>query len=311
MSELGEIQEVDLRRQWQKEDREFTPWLSNNLDLIEEKLEIDLELKGTEVPVGSYNADIVAEPTQSEKGSVVIENQLGKSDHDHLGKIITYASGLDASYVVWICKEIQEEHKAAVDWLNENFSKDVGFLALEIKLWKIGESKTAPKFNVICKPDEWSKYVQSTASEELSETKRMQREFWSEFREYLEEKGTPLNPRKPKPQHWYSFSIGVRHFKISLTVNTREDKIGCELYISKEGSKKIRELKEWREEIEEKCKTKLDWQKLEEKKASRIAQYKDFDLYNQEEWEEAFKWLKERAETFHKVFKPKIKEIER
>jgi len=311
LSELGEIQEVDLRKQWQKEDREFTPWLSNNLDLIEEKLDIDLELKGTEVPVGSYNADIVAQPTQSEKGDVVIENQLGKSDHDHLGKIITYASGLDASYVVWVCKEIQEEHKAAVDWLNENFSKDVGFLALEIKLWKIGDSNMAPKFNVICKPDEWSKYVQSTASEELSETKRMQREFWSQFKEYLEEKGSPLNPRKPRPQHWYSFAIGVSGYHLSLIANTRDDRIECKLYIEENGTERIQELMRWREEIEEKCGAELEWNKLEEKKASGIAQYRDFNLYNKDKWEEAFKWLKDRLETFHKVFRPKVKKIEK
>lgn len=309
MSELGNIEEVNLRKMWRDEEKDFTPWLSQNLQLLEDVIDLDLELKDTEVSVGRYTADIVAQPTQTETGDVVIENQLEKSDHDHLGKIITYASGLNASYIVWICKRFREEHKSAVDWLNENFERDVGILALEIKLLKIDDSKPAPQFKVINKPEEWSKHVKSVASGEITETKRLQREFWSELREYMKDEGTFLNPRKPRPQHWYSFSIGRSGFHISLILDTRKNESRCELYIKKNGTERLRELKKSKEEIESQLDGELEWQLLEDKEASRVVQYKDFNP-KADKWDEAFRWYKEKAENFHKVFKPKIQELE-
>lgn len=308
MSELGKVNELNLREEWRNEEKDFTPWLSENLELLEDIIELDLELKGTEISVGSYKADIVAESTQIETGDVVIENQLGKSDHDHLGKVITYASGLDASYIIWVCEKVREEHKAAVDWLNQNLEKEVGVIALEIKLIQIGDSKPAPQFKVISKPEEWSKYVKSAASAEITETKQMQREFWSGLKEYMKEKGTFLNPRKPRAQHWYSFAIGHKDFKISLIINTRDKKARCELYIMNKGTERLKELKKYKEEIEENLKGDVGWQPLEDKKASRIVQYKDFNLM-EDEWEETFEWFKGKAEKFYEVFKPKVQNI--
>ena len=310
MGKLGNVEEVNLREQWKNEQYDFTPWLSENLGLLEDVIGLDLEVKGTEVSVGKYNADIVAQPTSSEAGDVVIENQLGKSDHDHLGKVITYASGLDASYIVWICEKIQEEHKAAVDWLNENLSRDTGIIALEIKLLKIDNSNPAPQFKVISEPEEWSKYVKSATTGELTETKQLQREFWSKLKEHMEEKGSPLNPRKPRPQHWYDFSTGSRNFIIRLVVDTRKKEVRCELYIRKDGTDYIRKLKGMKKDLEEDLEGDLDWQPLEEKDASRIVQYKDFDVKTKGDWYEAIQWCKKKAEKFYEVFKPRIQNLD-
>lgn len=307
LAELGELEEVDLRTVWPDEEDEFTPWLADHLDYLSDILEMDLELRNTEEPVGSYSADIAAQPIQEDLGVVIIENQLSSSDHDHLGKIITYGAGLSASYVVWICEEVKEEHRTAIDWLNDNFPKDVGFLALEINVWRIGDSELAPKFEVICKPDEWKSYIKSAP--ELTETKRMQKKFWDELKDYMSAKDTNLSLRKTHPQHWYNISIGKSGFHIGLTVNTREKRVGCELHISKGGTKAIKSLMRKKEEIEEELGADLNWKILEDRKASRIVQFKDFDLKH-DDWTEIFPWLKEKAESFHKVFSPRIKEIE-
>lgn len=233
MTELGRITEVNLRNQWSREE-EFTSWLSDHLDNLSDELDLDLELIDTEVIVGeAFRADILAQPIPEEVGDVIIENQFRKSDHAHLGKIITYGAGLDASYVIWICEPLRDEHRTAIDWLNENSGETTGYLALEIKLLRIDDSNPAPAFEVISKPDEWGKSVRREARGRLTPTKELQKKFWDNFKSYMEERGTSLSLRKTYPRHWYSFAVGRVGFKISLTVNTRENKVGCELYISK------------------------------------------------------------------------------
>lgn len=269
----------------------------------------DLELVKTEAPVGSYIADIVAR-AQEEGGDVVIENQIGMSDHEHLGKIIAYGAGLDATTIVWICERFREEHRTAVDWLNKVSREDIAFFALEIKLWRIGKSDPAPKFDIVCKPDQWSKYVRSMASRELTPGQKLQLQFWTQFKQYLEEEVTSLKPRKPRPQGWYSFSVGRSGFRVILTARTKLKRVGCELYISEGGDKAIELLKEDREAIESECGADLEWQTLEGKAASRIVQFKHWDVLDEDSWPEIFPWLKERAETFHRVFQSRIEKLQ-
>ena len=155
MKTLGKFQKVDLRDYWEDEAKEFTPWLSKdeNIEILSEAIGIDIEIEGKEVSVGNYKADLVGRDILNNK-KIIIENQLEKTNHDHLGKIITYASGIEASIIIWICKTITEEHRQAIDWLNENMDDNIGFFAIEIELWKIDGSNPAPKFNIICRPVE-------------------------------------------------------------------------------------------------------------------------------------------------------------
>ena len=174
---LGRLEKVELRDFFKDEAKDFTPWLAeeNNLELLGETLGLDIELEDTEVRIGKFSADIVGLDMSSNK-TIIIENQLEKTNHDHLGKIITYGAGKDAGIVIWICKKIQQEHRKGLDYLNDISTEDYSFFGIEMELWKIGESEPAPKFNIVVSPNEWSKSVKSatSTSRTLTDTKILQ-----------------------------------------------------------------------------------------------------------------------------------------
>ena len=156
---LGRLEKIDdLRDVWKSEATDFTPWLAQNLALLGDAIGLDLELEGQELGVGPFRADILCKDTTS-SAWVLIENQLERTDHTHLGQLMTYAAGLDAATIVWVAQRFTDEHRAALDWLNRITADGFHFFGLEVELWKIGESAIAPKFNVICKPNDWAKSV--------------------------------------------------------------------------------------------------------------------------------------------------------
>ena len=159
MVELGRLQEVkDIRSVWPDEARDFTPWLAlpENLEILADTIGIDLSVQDTEVAVGDFRADIIAYETDTDR-KVLIENQLEDTNHDHLGKLITYASGTGADYIIWIVKHVRDEHRAAIEWLNNHTDEQIGFFLCEIKVFQIGDSMRAPKFEIIEKPNDWVK----------------------------------------------------------------------------------------------------------------------------------------------------------
>jgi Domain of unknown function (DUF4268) len=311
---LGKLLSVDLRDHWQDEARDFTPWLAKdeNLRLLGEVIGIpDLQFAGTETKVGPFKADILARDPSTEK-YVVIENQLERTNHDHLGKLITYASGLEATAVVWIASKVCDEHRKAIDWLNGLVGESVAFFGLEVELWRIGNSESAPKFNLVCQPNEWAKSIRPSAGNgEVTETKLLQFEFWSAFIDYCKAKGTFFSLRKPNHQHWYDVSIGKTNIHLVLTVNTKTERIGCELYINVERSKDaFRQLHSDKTEIERQLGAQLEWNELPHRHACRIGQFRNGDISDRSQWPELLGWLKERAEIFHKVFSPRAKSLD-
>lgn len=232
---LGRLEKIDLRDIWRSEAQDFTPWLaqSENLSLLAEALDMELEKEAQEKNVGPFRADILCKDTLD--GSwVLIENQLERTDHLHLGQLLTYAAGLHAVTIVWVSTKFTEEHRAALDWLNEITEEKFRFFGLEVELWRIGDSPPAPKFNVVSKPNEWTRSVGDAArrieTETLTETKALQLKFWSELREALEGHRS-IRSQKPFPQHWTNFAIGRAGFHLDAVLNTREDRIGVGLYI--------------------------------------------------------------------------------
>ena len=157
---LGKLQKVDIKTVWKTEYNHFTPWLAKeeNIAILGEELKIDLEVIEMEESVGPFRADILCKDTGTDK-YVIIENQFGKTDHTHLRQIMTYASGLDAFTVIWIAENFTEEHRAALDWLNNITDENIEFFGIEIELFKIGESSPAPMFNMVSKPNTWSKSI--------------------------------------------------------------------------------------------------------------------------------------------------------
>jgi hypothetical protein len=289
-------------------NNDFTTWLAKeeNIEILSEEIGIDIKTIKTEAGVGKFSADILAEEETTGR-KIIIENQLEATNHSHLGQIITYASGLDAAIVIWIVKDVRDEHKQAIDWLNEHTDEDVNFFAIKMELWKIGDSPSAPKFQIISKPNDWAKALKkSSRSSEPTETKLSQLEFWNKFKDYAEQNKTKLRLRSARPQHWYSLAIGSSIAHMSFTINTQENLIACEIYIPRE-KELFNQLIENKEAIEKQLGEELKWMGLEGKKASRIKLSKEAVLDNTDEWESYFQWLKETGEKFQEVFGKYIK----
>lgn len=202
---LSRLRRVDEREVWRHEAEDFTPWLAKpeNLEFLGETLGMKLKLEDTEVGVGGYTADILAFDT-TDNSRVVIENQLERTDHGHLGQILTYAAGLHALKVVWVAKQFTDEHRAALEWLNENTRENIRFFGLEIEVWRIGDSPAAPKFNIVAKPNDWTKNLPIL----LPPVKMAQREFWRGFADYAKRTGTKFRPTAPPAASSMTLAIG-------------------------------------------------------------------------------------------------------
>lgn len=303
--ELSRLTKLPLRTIWKHEALDFTQWLAlpENLELLAETIGVDLMNAQTEVGVGQFNVDILAEDENGHK--VVIENQLENTDHDHLGKLITYASGLQAEVCVWVVARARQEHEQAINWLNENTTEGANFFLIEVEAWKIGDSLPAPRFNIVAKPNDWAKTIkqQSGGGNKVTDLKLQQQAFWEKLREYGEQNGKLVrNWRKALPQHWYNIGIGSTRAKLAAKVNTQESYVGLELYIYQD-TELFYELQAKKSEIENKLGYKLDWQELPERKASRVIVTKAGNFQDESEQDELIAWLVAKADEFTKVFK--------
>ena len=307
---LGKITKVELRKAWNHEASDFTNWLAEeeNLRMLSDAIGIEIKLIQTEASVGRYNVDILAEE-ENTGDKIIVENQLEATNHDHLGKIITYASGYEAKVIVWVVKEAREEHRQAIDWLNENTVEDLAFFLVQVELWQIGDSPFAPKFEVISKPNDWAKTVKQSAEggRAVTETKAQQFEFWERFKEYAKGHNSTLRLQKSSPKHWNNISIGSSSAYISLTLNSFDEALRTELYIP--DSKEVYHFLAGRkEEIENALGYKVEWMELPEKKASRIKAEVPGLIDKTDEWERYFAWMQETAEKFQSVFGRILKE---
>jgi hypothetical protein len=309
---LGKLQKVDLREVWEHEALSFTKWLSReeNLEQLGKEIGIPIKLIKTEAEVGGFNVDILAEAEEEGSGpkrrKIIIENQLETTNHDHLGKLITYASGTDASIIIWIFKEIRNEHRSAIQWLNEHTDENIEFFAVKMELWQIGNSLPAPKFQVVSNPNIWTKIAKtSTEQNELTPTKLYQFQFWNSLKEFVQAHDPGSNFTKIYPQNWYNFSVGSASCHLSLTINNKTKELGCELYIP-DDKELFDFLSSRRSEIEKEVGVALDWQRLpEETKASRIKISKRFDVVGDQDFSkytDAFKWLESNLAVFRRAF---------
>lgn len=272
--EIGKLKEVDIRDLWKHEQYDFSAWLAEkeNIESLNEVLGLTLTDISKEEYVGSFRCDLFAKD-ESTGTKVIIENQLEPSNFEHLGKIITYASGLDAKVIVWIVKQAREEHKSAIEWLNNNTNSDINFFLIELHAYKIGDSKPAPQFQIVEKPNDFIKFSKNkTNSDSLNKSQSERLEFWNRFNDKLIEKGKPFNVRKATTDHWYDIAIGTSEAHIAIDLVNKDSMIVIELYIN-DNKEIFDKLYENREEIEEKFGHKFIWDKLENKKASRIKYY--------------------------------------
>ncbi len=306
---LGKIKEVDIRSVWAHEQYDFSKWLAEeeNINLLGETLNLSLTDVNTEQFVGSYRCDIICKDELTGK-SVLIENQLEQTNHDHLGKIITYASGLDASVVIWIVAQARDEHASAVEWLNKHTDEEVSFFLIEVHAYTIGNSDPAPMFKIIEQPNDFAKTVKALADKgELTERERQRLYFWTQFNEVLEQRGKPFNKHKPSTDHWYSVGIGSSKCYISIDLVNKEHKIRIGLWINN-NKEMFDYLYNNREEIEEKIGLGLDWDRLEGKKAAVICtNIPGLDFKKQDNYSELMNKSIDLVVSFRAAFAPYIK----
>lgn len=321
---LGRLERVDLRTAWMSESGDFTPWLAEggNIELLSKTIGIDLEVEAQEKNVGPFRADILCKDTANGNW-VLIENQLEQTDHTHMGQLITYAAGLNAVTIVWIAQRIREEHRAALDWLNEMTGEEILFFGLEVELWRIGNSPCAPKFNIVSSPNDWTKQVyqakKTAENAALTPAKETQVAFWQAFRDYIGVHGASFNTTKALPQHWMNISIGRVGFKQNGIAslwdsqnNTSDNhEVRAEVELNDDNSKVYyAQLLAMKEQIEAEVGEPLIWESKEGNKSCRIYLRREADLKDRDRWGEYHGWLKEKLEKQRKAFADRIKNLD-
>lgn len=308
--ELGRLEKLDLRTYWRRESTDFTPWLAQeeNIQLLSETIGIELEVQSQEESVGPFSADILCKDTINDH-FVLIENQLERTDHTHLGQLMTYAAGLDAVTIIWIAQKFTEEHRAALDWLNRITDDTFTFFGIEIELFKIGNSIPAPMFNIVSKPNDWAKQIKKTTSNQpITETKTLQQVYWQGLKDFMETRKSFVRMQNPLPQHWTNIAIGRSNFHLSASVNSRDNSINIWLNIvgtnAKENYDKLHELSYQNSFIE--ISPDLIWDRMDGRKMSAVMLKSNGDFTDKIDWNNQFEWFKSYIEKFTKYFKPII-----
>ena len=310
---LSKLEKVALREAWKHEANDFTPWLaqSQNLTSLAEALGLsELLLVATEHWVGDFKLDVLCTDGDEQ---VIIENQLEKTNHSHLGQIIAYAAGVGAKKVIWIAESFRPEHAAALQFLNDHTTEELNFFAVEVELWRIGDSPLAPKFEVVVKPNDWVKTgrEQARAASATSPTKLLQQQFWMALVEHLSVKAPQIRPQKPRPQHWLNNSIGRSGFGLNITANTRDERLGVELWIPGQHAKKhFANLLVQKDAIEKSLGFELDWQELPDAMAVRIASwYKNASIEDEQRWPEFIDWITTKLLMMDAVLRPVVRDL--
>lgn len=309
---LGKLSKVDVRRLWPNEATDFTPWLAleENMSRLGSALGLELEVEGTEVAVGPYSADILARDSAGDY--VIIENQLTKTNHDHLGKAITYASVLGARTVIWIAPHFTDEHHKALDWLNDNIAGELSFYGVQVELWSIDDSLPAVRFNAVSRPAEIVREATATKSGELSETRRLQLDWWVAFREALVASKIVGSTQSPRGQPWYDVALGRTGVYLSNVATSYNNRIGVRVYLHGKsgGDSALEQLSAEREAIERKIGEPLQWNPNPENKDKVIAIYRDADLLDRNTWPEHIAWMLDMTRRFQDAFRPRVKKLD-
>ncbi len=293
---------------WPNEALNFTPWLAENISELGEKIGMELEVVGQEVSVGPYSADILAKDINTDS-YIVIENQLEKTNHDHLGKSITYASALNAKTIVWIATDFTEEHKKALDWLNDNTNEDLSFWGIQLELWQIAEDTASMRLNIVSTPSTNVKTIKSKTNNE-SESRSIQLEFWTKFREKLQSTKKIPSLQTPQAHYWYDVRIGRSDILLSNICNTQKSIVGVRLYIrNKVVDVYYPALEARKVEINKALGCEPDWDPNPSAKDKTITLFHQTDLSNPDKVEEALDWLVKQTIVFHGVFSKEVKNI--
>lgn len=321
---MGRLERVDLNEVWETEDGDFTPWLAEeeNIELLGEAIGIDLEVEAQEKQVGPFRADILCLDTATtDKHWVLIENQLYRTNHTHLGQLMTYAAGLDAVTIVWIARQFTDEHRAALDWLNEITDEEIRFFGIEVELWRIGDSPPAPKFNIVSKPNDWTKASRWTRHQSTSpsnDTGKLRFEYWEALIKLMQEReGRNVQLTTPHHRLWMNFSFGIseisrKEFVLSANFRVQENRVRAGLLIDGDNAEAhFYLLRDQQRELAQEFDEKLEWDLRPDARYCRVDVSRTVsDLRDQSIWPDLLEWHYTKLEDIHRVFAPRIKTLD-
>ena len=314
MDDIGTLSPVEVRQVWADEARDFTPWLAENTDLLGEALGMDLFHEQSEAAVGRFSADLVFREADTGR-CVVVENMFAPTDHDHLGKLITYAAGLEAGYAVLLAPEFRDEHRSALNWLNHISTDDFRFFGVVLEAWRIGDSLPAPRLRVDVKPDDWSRSVRAARTSELTASQQAYKRFWGEFLPAFRDKHPGwTHMASPSKRYYMVFPSGQSLLKYSAVFSGRY-RLRVEAYIDTEDKETTKEafdkLHNRKQQIEQAVGEALEWDRLDDKRASRVSLYfpGEIRITDEDRWPEARAWLVQAMGKIRTAFNSVIQEL--
>ncbi|WP_419921267.1 DUF4268 domain-containing protein [Candidatus Poriferisodalis sp.] len=317
MVDVASLEDVPLREVWPDEARDFTPWLAAHPDHLGKALQMDLELEGDEVAVGPFSADVVFRDANTGH-RLVVENLLEPTDHDHLGKLITYAAGLEAHWAVLVAKSFRPEHRSALNWLNSLSGEGSGFFGIEVHAVRIGDSPAAVQLDVVVEPDDFSRRaragIKRGGERVVSDWNAAYVDWWAEFLpEFHQAHPGWSNAQTPKPANWINFPTGRSDVKYGLSfaypTGATNYSLRADVYLW-EGEPAYQALEAQRAALDDACTLELQWEPLENAKASRVAAYLDpVDPADRESWPQYRDWAIETLGELRRVFAEPISNL--
>ncbi|MDQ2653287.1 MAG: DUF4268 domain-containing protein [Chloroflexota bacterium] len=312
---LGKLSRVDARTVWRHEALDFTPWIRANIDTLSEALGMELELPETEVQVGDFSCDVVAQ----EVGTghlVIIENQLEATDHAHLGQLLTYAAGLNARGIVWISPQYRPEHRQAIDWLNANTGEELVFFGVEVELLRIGDSPYAPHFKVVALPNDWQKAVKARVRPQPNDRGLAYQQFFTDLIHiYKQRFPSQRTANKAGVNSWLTFaSAGRSGFAFAVAFG-KDALLRVELYIDVGDGVTNKEafdaLFAQRDAIEEEIGEPVTWQRLDSARASRVAVQRKGQISDDDPLlTEHLNWCATMVGRFRQTFSDRVKALQ-
>ena len=313
MPNFSDLKKIPLREIWQHEASDFTPWLADNIQILGDTLGMDLAIIDREVPVGDFFLDLLARDLGSSR-TVVIENQLTQADHDHLGKLLTYAAGFDASIVVWVSQEVRDEHRQAMEWLNQRTDTETQFFAVVPEVLQIDDSNPALEFKLIVSPNEWQKFQKQKTSTNLTPRQEKYKGYFQALIDELREKHKFTGARAGLPQSWYAFSSGI-HSGVTYDakfVKSSKAMAGISIYQGYFEKRIVLFdlLESRRSEIESGFGSTLEWNRAEEQQTSSLAVYRDGSVESSDsELKDIREWHITNLLKLKEVFQPEIEQV--
>jgi hypothetical protein len=297
MTEISRLSKVDLREVWQNEAHDFTPWMLENSDALGEALGMDLDLHEAEHTVGDFSLDLIGVDVATGE-LVIVENQLARSDHTHLGQILTYAGGTNPVNVVWVTETFRPEHRAALDWLNERTDEGTRFFGVEIAAVRIRDSAYAPLFTVVANPNNWRKEVRMATSGTMSPQSQAYQKFWEIVLEELKQKCPGWTKAKsPSNRQWMTLPSGTSLATYALVWVSQGTRV--EIYLGNSDPDtnlaNFNRLLAHKQELESAVGAQIEWEELPHRKACRVSINHHGDFQDASNWQDQARWLVDTA----------------